>query len=179
MHAPNSAHHAIHVNCVLSGFTCNRSSPTEPATGMGAKVSERGAKNASETLHDYIAFAFAVRISHQQCPIDWTIGKWILSVCLREEVNWLNYWKCRVKLSENRGKYGTLSGVCGPSMAWTTPTPMCMQQPKVQFSVFSGMCGALNWPGLTYFGINIILELTLVNIMRNTGIKTISYESVG
>ena len=51
----------------LSGFTCNRSSPTARAgaTGMGAKVSERGAKNVSETLRDYIAFA--VRISHQPC----------------------------------------------------------------------------------------------------------------
>ena len=96
----------------LSGFTCNRSSPTEaePATEVGAKLSERGAKNASETLSDYIAFAFAVRISHQPC-IDWTIGKWILSVFLREEVNWLNYWKCIVKLSGNRGKYDTSSSL--------------------------------------------------------------------
>ena len=35
-------------------------------------MSERRCKNASETLHDYIAFAFAVLISLQQC-VEWTI----------------------------------------------------------------------------------------------------------
>ena len=74
-HAPNSAYHAIHVNC----GTYRASPAIGPArqsrlARMGAKVSEQGAEHASETLRDYIAFAFAVRISHQQC-IDWTIGK--------------------------------------------------------------------------------------------------------
>ena len=90
------------------------SSPTEPATEMGAKWARMGAKNASETLRDYNAFAFVVRISHQPC-IDWTIGKWNLSVFLREEANWLN-GKCSVKLSENRSKYGI--ELEWPSLLW-------------------------------------------------------------
>ena len=110
-HAPNSSHHAIHVNCVLNiGLHLQSVQPNRAGYGNGSK-SERGAKYASQTLRDYIAFAFAMWISHQAC-IDWTIlslGKLILSVFLREEVNWLNYWKCRVKLSGNRGKYGTSS----------------------------------------------------------------------
>ena len=70
-HAPNSAHHAIHVNCVLIGLHLQS---VRAGYGNGSKtpkVSERGAKNASQTLRDYIAFAFAVWISHQAC-IDWT-----------------------------------------------------------------------------------------------------------
>ena len=106
-HAPNSLITQSTWIAYLLGFTCNRSSPTEPASENGSKSERARCKNASETLRDYITFAFAVRISHQQC-IDWTIGEWILSVSLREEVNWLNYWKWRVKLSENWDKYGTL-----------------------------------------------------------------------
>ena len=72
--APNSAHHAIHVNCVLIGLHLRLVQPDRAGYGNGSIMSENGYKNLSKSLRDYIAFAFAVLISHHEC-IDWTTGK--------------------------------------------------------------------------------------------------------
>ena len=72
--APNSAHHAIHVNFVLIGLHLRLVQPDRAGYGNGSIMSENGYKNLSNSLRDYIAFAFAVLISHHEC-IDWTTGK--------------------------------------------------------------------------------------------------------
>ena len=61
-HAPKSAHHAIHVNCVLSGLHLRLVQPDRAGYGNGSIMSENGYKNLSKSLRDYIAFAFAVLI---------------------------------------------------------------------------------------------------------------------
>ena len=66
-HAPKSAHHAIHVNCVLIGLHLRLVQPDRAGYGNGSKMSENGYKNLSKSLRDYIAFAFAVLISHHEC----------------------------------------------------------------------------------------------------------------
>ena len=81
-HAPKSAHHAIHVNCVLIGLHLRLVQPDRAGYGNGSIMSENGYKNLSKSLRDYIAFAFAVLIWHHEC-IDWTTGKWFLSVFLK------------------------------------------------------------------------------------------------
>ena len=88
-HAPKSAHHAIHVNCTYRASPAIGPARQSQLARMGAKVSKQGAKNASDTLCDYIAFAFAVRISHQQCIEFWLVyGK----------VNFVSLFKGRGKL---------------------------------------------------------------------------------
>ena len=61
-HAPKSAHHAIHVNCVLIGLHLRLVQPDRAGYGNGSMMSENGYKNLSKSLRDYIAFAFAVLI---------------------------------------------------------------------------------------------------------------------
>ena len=97
-HAPNSAHHAIHVNCILIGAS--------PAIGPArqSRLREWEQKWASKVQKMCRKHCTITSLLLLQCGYHTNsvliglnkIGKWILSV-----------WKCRVKLSENRGKYGT------------------------------------------------------------------------
>ena len=64
----------------LKGFTCNRSSPTEPASKYGSKSERARCKNVLETLRDYIAFMFAVLITSTVYWLDYR--KLVLSVSL-------------------------------------------------------------------------------------------------
>ena len=78
-HAPKSAHHAIHVNCVLIGLHLRSVQPNRAGYGNGSIMSENGYKNLSKSLRDYVAFAFAVLISHHEC-IDWTASDFCQSL---------------------------------------------------------------------------------------------------
>ena len=119
--APNSAHHAIHVNCVLIGLYLQLSSPTKPATRMGAKVSERGTKKCVGNIARLHRFRFcSADITPTVYWLDYRQVNFVSLFKKREEVNWLNYWKCStVKLSENQSKYGTCSTLKCSSTAHT------------------------------------------------------------
>ena len=64
-HAPKSAHHAIHMNCILIGLHLRLVQPDRAGYGNGSIMSENRYKNFSKSLRDYIAFAFAV---HDMTP---------------------------------------------------------------------------------------------------------------
>ena len=91
MHAPISAHHAIHVNCVLIALLLQSVQPDRAGEQGWEKWASIGAKMCWK--HCAITWHSLLLCWYHSNSVDWTIGNWICQVSFREEVNWWNYWK--------------------------------------------------------------------------------------
>ena len=92
----------------LSHFTCNRSSPTEPVSKYGSKSERAEVQTCVRNIARLHRFRFFSADITPTVLVYWLdYRKLNVSVSFREELNWWNYWKWRVKLSGYWGKYGT------------------------------------------------------------------------